>query len=385
MKRLNILTISKWYPSEVHSKSGIFVEELAKAVSSWHNVTVLFVYPSPRKIKGSYEVQIEENGSLKVIRARYQNYFPLPGILETALFNWWTKQIFNKVLAPSYKPDIIHAHVYRAGPSALAIGKLANCPVLLSEHSLELLEHKHLTLEFRIFAKHILNKFSRILPVSAALKARMQSLAPDVKYEIVPNVVDTNLFSPATPPLPPQHSRKRMLVVSLLTPGKGIHDLLKALSLTKANRQDFILDIVGDGPESQRLKQLTNIYKLEDNVVFHGMRSKEEVAGFMKNCDFFVLPSRMETFGCVFIEAMACGKPILSTKAGNIPDLVKEEFGVLVPPQNPQALQQAINHMLDNFNRYPSQKIAEYAKSNFSYQAVASQLDRIYKEALAEK
>ena len=382
---MNILIITKWYPSEAHATSGVFVEEFAKALSLQHKVVVLFVYPSSKKFNGFYKVEQTEKGNLREIRVGYKAFLPLPGIFETIMFNWWVKYIYRKIIAPTFKPDIIHAHIYRAGPSALAIGKLAKVPVLLSEHSLELLEHKHLTFEFRLFARQILNKFSRILPVSAALKARMQSLAPDVKYEVVPNVVDTNLFSPAALPLTPQSNRKKMLVVSLLTPGKGIHDLLKALSLTKAKRDDFILDIVGDGPEKQRLQQLTSDYKLNEHVIFHGMKPKEEVAQFMRECSFFVLPSLMETFGCVFIEAMACGKPILSTKVGNIPDLVKEEFGMLVPPQNPPALHQAINHMLDNFGQYPSQKISEYVRSNFSYQAVADQLGRIYKEALTEK
>jgi len=385
MERLNILTIPKWYPSEVHSKSGIFVEDLAKALSLRHNVTVLFVYPSPHKIKSFHEVQIEEKDGLRVIRARYRSFIPLPGILEAALFNWWTERIFRKVLAPTYKPDIIHAHVYRAGPSALKIGRLTKAPVILSEHSLELLAQQELTLEFRIFARRILERFSRILPVSEPLKKEMQKLAPKARYTVVPNAVNTELFHPASPKNRKDQRLKRILTVSLLMPVKGIPDLLKALSLLKEKRQDFILDIVGDGAGRKKLEALADACKLNGQVNFHGLRSRPEVARFMRECDFFVFPSRMETFGCVLIEAMACGKPIVATRAGNIPELVKDGTGILVPAKDPPALQAAINQMLDRSGDYSPEKIASYARDNFSYQAVTDRLGLIYREVLKEQ
>ncbi|MDD4178619.1 MAG: glycosyltransferase [Candidatus Margulisbacteria bacterium] len=382
MGQLNILIITKWYPSEAHPKSGVFVEELAKALSAQHQVTVLFAYPSPRPLKGFYEVQIEETPGLKVVRVRYRDWFPLPGILETALFNWWIKRIYKKVLAPTYRPDIINAHVYRSAPSALAIGKLTGAPVLLSEHSLELLDHQELTPEFKLFAQHYLPKFLRILPVSNALKKELEQFAPQVNITVVPNVVDTNIFYPAPAHDRPATQLKRILTVSLLMPVKGVAELLKAICRLKAKRQDFILDIVGDGIGRKALEDMVTEYQLERFVKFHGLKSKQEIAQFMRECAFFTLPSWMETFGVVFIEAMACGKPIVATRVGNIPALVNEERGLLVPPKDPVALEGALNKMLDSHTTYSSAKIAQYAKDHFSYPAVVAQLDQIFQEVL---
>jgi len=383
--RLNILFIPKWYPSEIHFKSGIFVEEFAKVASLYHQVTVLFVYPSTKRFKGFYEIaQDEKKGDLRVIKVRYKPSLPLPGIIETALFNWWIKYIFNKHLAPNYKPDIIHAHIFKAGPAALAIGKLTNSPVLLSEHSMEFTSKKYLTLEFRIFAKHILNKFARILPVNYALKDNMQALAPKAKFTVLPNVVNTELFHPAFAKTQ-LDNKKRILHVSGLTYVKRIQDILKVLSIIKEKRQDFLLDIVGDGPEKKKAEQLTAQYNLKDFVTFHGMKSKEAVAQFMRKCDFFILPSLTENLPCVILEAQACGKPVIASKVGGIPEIVKDgENGILIHPKNNKALQSSIEYMLDNYSRYSSQKIVDYVQANFSYQAVAGKLDQIYQDTVKQ-
>ncbi|MFH1386205.1 MAG: glycosyltransferase [bacterium] len=384
MARLNILIITKWYPSEVHPKSGVFVEELAKALSARHNVTVLFAYPSPRPLKGFFGVQTEETPGLKIVRVKYWNLLPLPGILETFLFNWWIKRIYKKVLAPAYHPDIINAHVYRSATSALAIGKLTKAPVILSEHSLELLDQKELTPEFKLFARHYLPKFFQILPVSTALKNELARFAPQVKMTVVPNVVDTNIFYPAPAQNKTTAPLKRILTVSLLMPVKGITELLTAVNRLKRKRQDFVLDIVGDGIGRKSLETIVTEHQLERFVKFHGLKSKQEIATFMRECAFFTLPSWMVTFGVVFIEAMACGKPIVATNVGNIPDLVNEERGRLVPPRDPVALEGALSWMLDNYTAYPSTKIAQFARDHFSYPAVAAKLDQIFQEVLQQ-
>lgn len=379
-RRLKILVIPKWYPSEVHVKSGVFVEEMSKAVSALHDVTVLFAYPAPNRIKGNYEVLTEEHPGLKVIRVRYRNFLPLPGILETWLFNWWIKQLYKKLLAANYRPDIIHAHVYRAAPASLAIGKMSGAPVILSEHSLELLNHRELTPEFKFFAQRYLPRFSLVLPVSRVLAAGLKKLSPKIKIQILPNVVDTTLFFPTTTPAA-KDQLKKILTVSLLMPVKGMPELLRAVKELSVERQDFTLEIVGDGLGRPTLEKFVTDNQLQDRIHFHGMKSKGEVAQMMRECTFFTLPSHMETFGCVFIEALACGKPVVTTQAGNMPDLINEERGLLVPPKDPVALKAALNKMLDQADSYPTEKISAYARENFSYQAVTAKLDRIYQEA----
>jgi len=102
----------------------------------------------------------------------------------------------------------------------------------------------------------------------------------------------------------------------------------------------------------------------------------------MRNCDFFVLPSLYENFGVVYIEAMACGKPVIGTNAGGPVEIINKETGILVPPKDQESLINAINYMLDHYQEYSSEKISRYAKENFNYEVVGKKIDEIYRRAI---
>jgi glycosyltransferase involved in cell wall biosynthesis len=80
---------------------------------------------------------------------------------------------------------------------------------------------------------------------------------------------------------------------------------------------------------------------------------------------------------------MASGVPVISTDVGGVKEIINENVGLLVSPKDTEALKKAIEHMLENCKKYLPEKIAEYAKGNFSYAVVGRQLDVIYKEVLA--
>jgi len=124
--------------------------------------------------------------------------------------------------------------------------------------------------------------------------------------------------------------------------------------------------------------------ELGEMVRFHGLKSKPEVAEYMRQCDFFVLPSLWENLPCVLIEAMASGIPVIATDVGGVKEMINKNIGLLVPPKNTKALEKAIEHMLDGCTNYLPEKTAKYAKEKFNYTAVSRQLDAIYKELLVK-
>ncbi len=134
------------------------------------------------------------------------------------------------------------------------------------------------------------------------------------KFLVIPNVVNVKKYSLQKSNTPSRNSKKKILLVGILTPRKGVNYLLEALNDLKNRRDDFFLDIVGDGPNKKEYEVMTQDFGLSEKVFFHGRQP--EVVSFMQKCDFFVLPSLYENFGVVYIEAMACGTPAIYSDYG---------------------------------------------------------------------
>ena len=102
----------------------------------------------------------------------------------------------------------------------------------------------------------------------------------------------------------------------------------------------------------------------------------------MRDCDFFVLPSFGETFGVVFIEAMACGKPIITSDLPVLKEKIGKEIGMLVSQGDDKRLKEALNFMLDHYLDYQSDLIAQYAKERFSHEKIGEILKGVYYQCL---
>ncbi len=143
-------------------------------------------------------------------------------------------------------------------------------------------------------------------------------------------------------------SLRTILAVAKLYPRKGIDLLLEAAAILKRSRGDLRVRIVGGGIDGERLNRLSSDLGLSDMVRFEGdIDDRRSVAKCYAEADLFCLPSRHETFGFAFLEAMAAGLPVVALDAGAAPDVVGDA-GILVPPGDPIALAGAIAEILDN-------------------------------------
>jgi len=378
--RLKILFLPAcfWYPTEENPIRGNFVREHAQAVSLYNDVVVFYGENSQHPIKGLYEVsdKIEEN--IRTIRVYYRSLL----IPKTSYFIyfWSLFTTLRKLLKEGYKPNIVHAHFFYAGVPAIILGKLYKIPVVITEHWSAFLRNQ-LTLLDRIIARYTMKRASYVLPVSENLRKHIERYRIKGRFRVIPNVVNTQLFYPLPNQSEP-HTEKIILTVALLRPIKGIPYLLQALHQLRKKREDFILHIIGDGPNREEYESMTAELGLKDKVRFQGLKTKPEVAEFMRQCDFIVLPSLSETFGVVLIEALASGKPVVATNIGGTDEIVSEEVGILVSPTDINTLTKAIDHMLDHYRDYVPDKIAQYARTRFSYEAVGQRLDEIYKEII---
>lgn len=129
---------------------------------------------------------------------------------------------------------------------------------------------------------------------------------------------------------------------------KGIKDLLHAFAIIKSKKNSSRLTIVGDGPQAENNKKLARRLNIARSVDFCGdITERSQIAAFYKNADIFCLPSYHETFGLVFLEAMAAGLPVVSYRTTAIPEVVDEEFGILCEPGNIEHLANKLLFLMD--------------------------------------
>ena len=179
-----------------------------------------------------------------------------------------------------------------------------------------------------------------------------------------------------------QKYRDFILFVGRLNYYKGLEYLIEAMKDVGAN-----LVIVGGGPEKENLEFRIKNLELK-NVYFLPFQSEDELINYYHACSIFVLPSifKSEAFGLVLIEAMACGKPLISTELGTGTSFVNQDgvTGFVVPPRNSQALAQAIKKILEN--KKIAQEFGQNARNRaiqeFSLEKMLKKVSEVYKSVI---
>ncbi len=382
-RRLKVLFVTPWYPNPDHTFHGVFVREHATAVQLYHDVTVL--HCQCRSLAAhplrAWELVREEDPKWTNGIPTYRLYYrglPWFGDRGAISLTWSAFWGMRRLIQQIGRPDVIHAHVCTGGLPAVMIGKLYGIPTVISEHWTAF-PKRSLSMFQRVRAKIAFGLCDLVLPVSQALKRAIENYGMHPAFRVVPNTVNTELFAP-TERRERRDSCFRLLFVGGLVDNKGLPWLFEAL--TQLQGWDWRLDVVGDGPNRSCCERLVARLGLASKVVFHGARSKEQVADYFHNADLFVLPSLVETFSVVTIEAMVCGVPALVTRSGGPEELVSEETGMVVPPRDATALAAALDTMLERLETYDRQAIAASARERFGYEAVGAALTDAYFQAI---
>lgn len=147
---------------------------------------------------------------------------------------------------------------------------------------------------------------------------------------------------------------KVLLSITRLVSRKGIDTALLAFKETLKNHPDSLFVIVGEGESKGKLQKLASKLGISEAVQFTGRVPHEHLNDYYNACDVFVMPSKteppnVEGFGIVFLEANACGKPVIGTFSGGIPSaIVNGETGILVDESEPESLAEAIDLLFSN-------------------------------------
>jgi N-acetyl-alpha-D-glucosaminyl L-malate synthase BshA len=176
-----------------------------------------------------------------------------------------------------------------------------------------------------------------------------QRLGIRKEIKVIPNFVDEEKFSPVRVELSKNRSNRDIIIthVSNFRPVKRIQDLVYSMSIVSKEIPGARLMLVGDGPERHRIERLVNDLNLNKTVLITGFRS--DIPNIFQCSDLAVLSSETESAPLTLLEAMSCGLPVVSTRVGGIPEIIKEGFnGFLVDIKHPEAIAEKIIQLNNN-------------------------------------
>ncbi|MFZ1451526.1 MAG: glycosyltransferase family 4 protein, partial [Ferruginibacter sp.] len=209
--------------------------------------------------------------------------------------------------------------------------------------------------------------------VSAALQKLMIKKYAIVNTQVIPNVVDTCIFYPVEKQ--PAH-KIRFIHISTMIYQKNPEAILQALALIK---DEFQFEMLLYGPVTEMQKDLITKQGLKDKILLMGEVPQEALAKSMQQCDALILYSRFETFGCVLIEANACGIPVIVSDLEVFHEIVEEGVnGFFVPGENVQALAEKLREFVKQKDSFDKDLIAAHAAEKYNYKKVGQQFFQLY-------
>jgi glycosyltransferase involved in cell wall biosynthesis len=303
--------------------------------------------------------------------------------------------LFQKPL--KHQVDIIHAHGSGiAGFAATQYPKRNHIPFVLTQHGDvpvgsydKFSQRRCISFYKKYLIKRVLSSADVIISPSEYYISESRFLGEyRDKIVVVPNGINIEDFDV---PYSKEECRKRIglpingniiLFVGTLTPAKGPDVLIKAMPRIIKEISDTKLVFVGSGRIEKTLEMLSRKLGINEHVKFAGFVGDTlKKASYYRAADIFVLPSiEPESFGIVNLEAMACGIPIVASKIGGIPDVVKDrKNGLLVPPKDSEALADAIIYLLEN--KDVREKIGKNARKKvggYSWEKIAEETEKVY-------
>jgi teichuronic acid biosynthesis glycosyltransferase TuaC len=334
--KLHVLTLTPFYPSEGDEVSGCFIAE------SLRELEALGVQSSVIAVDSIYHAQ-------RIPSKQSPGNFGLSsaGAFLAAVLLSRVRQLNARTPI-----NLIHAHAaLPCGHAASVIAHRLGIHFVVTIHGLDVFnrcfEDGLAAAWRRKTSLRVYKSARKAICISEKVRHLLTSVAGTaVDAELVYNGTDANLFSPSAAAT---EGPAMILVVGNLLAGKGHELVLRALARIKDSYPEVRCQIIGEGADRDRFARLANDLGINQQVQFIGRQSRAEVAEAMRNCTVFALPSRYEGLGCVYLEAMACGKPAIACWGQGIDEIIQHKNnGWLIPVDGLDELVEGLRTLLGN-------------------------------------
>jgi glycosyltransferase involved in cell wall biosynthesis len=348
-RRLRVLVLSWNYPTPAAPQRGLWAQRMCDAAAQRADVTVLVPTPWVPPLLPFAPLARFRRVPRRERRGGVDVHFPrVPGSIE-----YFTHALDARLALPSVlalarrlhreRPfDLIHAHfIFPDGVVASRIGRELGIPVMTSEHAFWT---PWLRAQPRVGAQveAALPGIRLVAPVSAFLRENVAGyLQGRVDTAVLPNVVDDAVFHPAPRP----RDDRELLFVGLIRRVKRVDVLVRALALAQRTLPELRLKILSADAfrayarDRREIREQIAALGLHSSIEIVNGSDPAAVAEAMRRCALVVVSStRRETFCSVAAEALACGTPLVLTRCGGPEEYVTAADGILVDPDDPEAL-----------------------------------------------
>ncbi len=371
-KNWHILLLSSWFPTPTRPFLGNFIKRQALLLAERHEVTVIHTIADSSVT--SFSINKKNEGNYTELSVRYN-----PGGNKAS--RWVReKRAFSETLRQIQRPDLVHGHILFGKAWQFRIAKrFFKCPLIVTDQG----SYYHKPPEgIRGFVQHLfLRKFARdvdtFIAVSEFLIPDIRPYFPDTPVAVIPNHVDTHLFSLKEPP---NGKKFRFLHISTLDERfKDPENLFNGIALLSKKRSDFSLTVVCDEPV-EKWKRYCQTKGIDHLVHFDGPMNWEQIADTYRRHDAFILTSVYETFSIVIAESLCSGMPVVSTPVG-IAASLPPDCAIHFQAGNAKDLAEKLESMIDHYGRFDPEKIRAYG-SRFSGNEVLAALEKTYEQLL---
>ncbi|MCB0760596.1 MAG: glycosyltransferase family 4 protein [Flavobacteriales bacterium] len=371
----NILFIVKWFPHPGDRQFGVFTLKHAQCVAERVNLGVLHLCPMrvdhPRIVR-------EEMGNVVVHRLEFPEYWNV--FRKTSRLPASIREALDQITSELGTPDLVHVHILGM-PVLIARYHFPTTPLMISEHWTGFVNGYFARMPIwkqRWFKTSTRKAFLTTVPSEHLRDVMINELGFPGRFETLPNVIDIPEQLTSTPP----ERTQALVVADLHDHNKNISGLLRVWADV---RPDARLTIIGDGHDREQLEALSRELELSiHEVEFLGRVDNREVFTHLANASFLIVNSRFETFSMITTEALGLGLPVLATRCGGPEQFVDTENGILIPPDDPAQLREALLRMLETHRNYDRPAISRSFRTRYSSKAVGDRIMDLYNEALGK-
>lgn len=296
----------------------------------------------------------------------------------------FSRRSFRRIkrIVEGFRPDVLHAHEPLAPSTSMLATFAATAPVVATFHAYA--DRSRLMEMAGPVLRTVHRRISASIAVSEAAAEFLARSVP-APVEIVPNGIDVDRFATPGPPLRGLPPGRWIVWVNRLDPQKGFPVLVRAFARLASELDDVHLLVAGDGVDRDALELLSDPHR--QRVRMLGTVRHDALPRYLAAADVFVSPAvGQESFGIVLVEAMAAGIPVVASDIPGYREVVRDGTdGLLVPPQDPDALATAIRQVLQEHELASALVEAGRERAQeFSWKAVVPRLEAVYRRVAGD-